>query len=182
MCSGFEPDGAVRLKGQINPQACEHFPRDHCILGHTFNHYPPISDAFDNRIFFLYYTNDSTLTLLRNSLFNINKQHIFFHCYKKHLKWGDDAEKKVSPIIQCSMTSPTSVESFDICANITTRQNILQYKKYCFERAQKSLYFRSKRPICSASATPKLVFLMKNYLVIISFEECRKFAKQLELL
>ena len=39
---------------------------------------PPISDAFDNReYFFLQYTNDSTLTLLRNSLFNINKQHIF---------------------------------------------------------------------------------------------------------
>ena len=36
--------------------------------------YPPISDAFDNRVFFLHYTNDSTLTLLRNSLFNINKQ------------------------------------------------------------------------------------------------------------
>ena len=40
--------------------------------------YPPISDAFDNRkYFFLHYTNDSTLTLLRNSLLNIKKQHIF---------------------------------------------------------------------------------------------------------
>ena len=35
-------------------------------------HYPPISDAFNNRVFFLHYTNDSTLILLRNSLFNIN--------------------------------------------------------------------------------------------------------------
>ena len=52
-------------------------------------HYPPISDAFDNRVFFLHYTNDSTLTLLRNSLLNINK-----HCYKKHLKWGDEVMKK----------------------------------------------------------------------------------------
>ena len=39
--------------------------------------YPPISDAFDNREYFLHYTNDSTLTLLRNNLFNINKQNIF---------------------------------------------------------------------------------------------------------
>ena len=39
-------------------------------------HYPPISDVFD-RVFFVHYTNDSTLTLLRNSLFNNNKK-IFF--------------------------------------------------------------------------------------------------------
>ena len=70
-------------------------------------HYPPISDVFD-RVFFVHYTNDSTLTLLRNSLFNNNKQNIFFHCYKKHLKWGDDPKKKVSPIIQCSMIKSIS--------------------------------------------------------------------------
>ena len=49
--------------------------------------YPPISDAFDNRVFFLHYTNDSTLTLLRNSLFNINKQQ-FFSLLEKAPKMG----------------------------------------------------------------------------------------------
>ena len=48
-------------------------------------HYPPISDAFHFIVFFLHYTNDSTLTLFRNSLFNVNKQ--FFSLLKKHLKW-----------------------------------------------------------------------------------------------
>ena len=28
---------------------------------------------------------------------------IFFSLLKKHLKWGDDAKKKVSPIIHCSI-------------------------------------------------------------------------------
>ena len=66
---------------------------------------PPFLIAFDNiENFFLHYTNDSTVTLLRNSLFNSNKQNNYFHCYKKHLKWGDEVMKvlkKVSPIIQC---------------------------------------------------------------------------------
>ena len=31
----------------------------------------------------------------------INK--IVFHCYKKHLKWGDEVMKEVSLIIKCSM-------------------------------------------------------------------------------
>ena len=77
--------------------------RDHCIDRLSL-HYPPISDAFDNREIFLHKTNYSTLTLLRNSLFNNNKQIIFFHCYKKNLIGGDEVMKKVSPIIQCSMT------------------------------------------------------------------------------
>ena len=83
------------------------FARDHCRLGQAFNNLsPPISDSFNNiDSFFMYYsTNDSTLTLLRNSLFNNYKQK--FHCYKKHLKWGDKFMKKVSPIIQCSMHLP----------------------------------------------------------------------------
>ena len=51
-------------------------------------HYHPISDAFvDKKYFFLHYTSESTLTLLRNSLFNVNKQTIF-QCHKNKLKWG----------------------------------------------------------------------------------------------
>ena len=34
---------------------------------------------------------------------SISINNIFFHCYKKHLKLRDDAKKKVSLIIQCSM-------------------------------------------------------------------------------
>ena len=36
-------------------------------------HYPPISEAFVKKSTFLLSTNDSTLTLLINSLFNNNK-------------------------------------------------------------------------------------------------------------
>ena len=69
-------------------------------------HYPPISDAFINiKYFFLHYTNDSTLTLLRNSLFNIIKQNIIILIVVKAPKMGDEVMKKVSPIIQCSMFS-----------------------------------------------------------------------------
>ena len=39
----------------------------------------------------------------------INK--IFFHCYKKHLKWGDEVMKKVSPIIKCSLFYPMLMSS-----------------------------------------------------------------------
>ena len=79
--------------------------RDHFILGQAFIMLSPhFWFIWLDRIFFLHYANDSTLTLLRNSLFKNNKQNNFFHCFKKHLKWGDEAMKKVSPIIQCSMT------------------------------------------------------------------------------
>ena len=49
---------------------------------------PPFLMHLIRKSIFLHYKNDSTLTLLRNSMFNINKQNMFFHCYKKHLKWG----------------------------------------------------------------------------------------------
>ena len=52
---------------------------------------------------FLHYTNDSTLTLLRNGLFNINKQNIVFIVIKPP-KGGDKVMKRVSQNIQCSMT------------------------------------------------------------------------------
>ena len=143
MCSGFEPDGAVRLKGQINPQACEHFPRDHCILGHTFNHYPPISDAFDNRIFFLYYTNDSTLTLLRNSLFNINKQHIFFHCYKKHLKWGM-TQRRMFLQLYSALWLP-----LPLLNPLTFVQTLPQDKTFC---STKSTALKGRKRVCISEA------------------------------
>ena len=53
----------------------------------------------------MHYTNDSTLTLLRNSLFNIIKQNIIILIVVKAPKMGDEVMKKVSPIIQCSMFS-----------------------------------------------------------------------------
>ena len=67
-------------------------------------YYPPFLMCLLIKIIFLQYTNDSTLILSRNSLFNINKQNICFHCCKKLLKWEDEVKKRVSPIIQCSMT------------------------------------------------------------------------------
>ena len=47
---------------------------------HTWRLSPPISDVFVNK------GDYSTLTLLRNSLFNMNKQNNCFQCYKKYLK------------------------------------------------------------------------------------------------
>ena len=44
----------------------------------SINYPPPFLMHLKTEYFFLHYTKDSTLTLLRNSLFNINKQHIFF--------------------------------------------------------------------------------------------------------
>ena len=67
---------------------------------------PPFLMCLMTQNIFLHFTNDSTLTLLRNSLFNINKQNIF-PCYKKHLKWEYEVMKKVSPILQHSMTYPS---------------------------------------------------------------------------
>jgi len=68
-------------------------------------HYSSISEVFcHQRVIFLHCRYKwFNFNILRNSLFNINKQNILFHCYKKHLKWGDEVMKKVSPIIQCSM-------------------------------------------------------------------------------
>ena len=63
--------------------------RDHFILGQAFIMLSPhFWFIWLDRIFFLHYANDSTLTLLRNSLFKNNKQNNFFHCYMQHLKWG----------------------------------------------------------------------------------------------
>ena len=42
----------------------------------------------------------STVTLFRNSLFNINKH---FFIVKKASKMGDEVMKRVSPIMQCFM-------------------------------------------------------------------------------
>ena len=40
--------------------------------------YPPISDVFASKEYFiLYFTNDSTLTLMRCSLFNTNHENFF---------------------------------------------------------------------------------------------------------
>ena len=79
-------------------------PRDHCILGQAFNTLSPrFWCVWQDRVFFIHYTNDTTLTLLRNSLFNKNKNNILFNCYIKHLKLEDEVMKKVSPIIQCSI-------------------------------------------------------------------------------
>ena len=52
-------------------------------------HYPSISDVFVKKSIFLRYTNDSTLTLLRNSLFNNNKQNIFFIVIKSPKMGGE---------------------------------------------------------------------------------------------
>ena len=53
-------------------------PRDHCIIGQAFNTLSPhFWLVWWHWIFFLHYTNDYTLTLLRNSLFNNHKQNIF---------------------------------------------------------------------------------------------------------
>ena len=38
-------------------------------------------------------------------LFHFNEQNIFCHCCKKHMKWGDEVMKRISPIIRFSMTS-----------------------------------------------------------------------------
>ena len=52
-----------------------------------------------DRVFFVHYTNESTLTLLRNSLFNNNKkQNIFSLLLKASKMGGDKLMKKVSPI------------------------------------------------------------------------------------
>ena len=40
-------------------------------------HFPPVLMHLSTKSIFLHYTNDSTLTLLRNSLININKKHFF---------------------------------------------------------------------------------------------------------
>ena len=62
-------------------------------------------------ICFLHYTNGSTVALLRNSLFHINKQNIFA-IVKKAPKMGDDVMKRVSEIIQCSMFRLLGKRSF----------------------------------------------------------------------
>ena len=52
---------------------------------------------FDNiRLFFLHYTNDSSLTFLRNSLFNITKQNIFFIVIKSTSNGGWGIEESFS--------------------------------------------------------------------------------------
>ena len=104
---GYEaPRGAQRPKGTTIRSVG--LSRGHCILGEDFKKLtPPFRMHLIRYIFFLHYTKDITLTFLRNSLFLNNKQNIFFHCYKKHLRWGGDKLiKKVSPIVQCSMTQP----------------------------------------------------------------------------
>ena len=77
--------------------------RDHCILGQTFDKLsPPFLMHLITEYFFCiiqmiqlwHYWEIVCPTSINN---------IFFLCYKKHLKWGDDAKKKVSPIIKCSM-------------------------------------------------------------------------------
>ena len=53
--------------------------RAHCILGQAFNTHiipPPFLMCLPTKSIFLDYSNDSTLTLLRNSLFNISKRNI----------------------------------------------------------------------------------------------------------
>ena len=57
---------------------CTTYPETTEYLDRPSIHFPPISDAFVNKVFFLYYTNDSSFTLLRNSLVNMNQQNIFF--------------------------------------------------------------------------------------------------------
>ena len=66
-------------------------------------HYPPISDAFDNIEYFFCIKQMIQLWHYWEIACSITINKIIFHCYKKHLKWGDEVMKKVSPIIQCSM-------------------------------------------------------------------------------
>ena len=76
--------------------------RDHCILGQAFNTLsPPISDAFDNIDYFFCILQMVQLWHYWEIACWKTINNIFFHCYKKHLKWRDKLMKNVSPIIQC---------------------------------------------------------------------------------
>ena len=69
-------------------------------------HHPPISDAFVNKEYFccIIQMNQLTHYWEKACSISLSKIPIVFHCYKKHLKWGVEVMKRVSPIIlQCSM-------------------------------------------------------------------------------
>ena len=72
-------------------------------------HYPPISDAFDNIENFFCIKRMIQLWHYWEIACSITKK--IFHCYKKHLKWGDEVMKKVSLIIQCSMIQPNKCQN-----------------------------------------------------------------------
>ena len=85
------------LKVRWPTRATEALDRNHCIFGLAFNTLSPhFWCIWKHRVFFAYtngllmylkhrvffaYTNGSTLVLLTNSLFNVDKQNISFHCY-----------------------------------------------------------------------------------------------------
>ena len=88
--------------------SCLNLARDHCILWQALNtlslsHFWCICQQ---RILFLFIIQTIQLWhLLANSLFYIDKQKNC-HCYKKHLKWGNEVMKRVFPIILYSMAWP----------------------------------------------------------------------------
>ena len=51
--------------------------------------------------------------MMMKCLFHFNEQNIFCHYCKKHMKWGDEVMKRISPIIRCSMTSLMAQMAFE---------------------------------------------------------------------